>query len=64
MSVWKTVRKFLHRDDGLLYTTQGVAIPIKATTLGDDPTITGTLTVEDIDLEEQASWIIRQQVFS
>jgi len=26
--VWKTVRKFLHKDDGYLYTTPGVLIPI------------------------------------
>jgi len=41
MSVWKTIKKFLHRDDGFLYTPQGVAIPIKSTTNAD---LTGPIT--------------------
>jgi len=32
--VYKTVRKFLHKDDGILYTTQGVVIPIAGTLPG------------------------------
>jgi hypothetical protein len=34
MTVYKTVRKFLHKDDGYLYTTQGVEIPIAGTLPG------------------------------
>lgn len=41
MSVYKTIRKFLHKDDGYLYTTAGVAIPIKATTSAN---LTGPIT--------------------
>jgi hypothetical protein len=41
LPIWKTVRKFLHKDDGLLYTTQGVLIPILATT---SPDLTGPIT--------------------
>jgi len=41
MSVSKTVRKFIHKDDGLLYTTVGVAIPIKSTT---NANLTGPIT--------------------
>jgi hypothetical protein len=41
MSVFKTIRKFLHRDDGFLYTTLGVTIPIKATT---NANLTGPVT--------------------
>jgi len=41
MAVYKTIRKFLHRGDGYLYTTAGVAIPIKATTTAN---LTGPIT--------------------
>jgi lysozyme family protein len=41
MAVYKTIRKFLHRNDGFLYTTQGVSIPIKATTSAN---LTGPIT--------------------
>ena len=41
MAVYKTIRKFLHRNDGFLYTTAGVAIPIKATTSSN---LTGPVT--------------------
>ena len=40
MAVWKTVRKFLH-NEGLLYTTQGVSIPIKSTV---NANLTGPIT--------------------
>ena len=90
--VWKTVRKFLHKDDGLLYTTQGVLIPILATTSGNltgpitsvgnatsvaaqtgtgsifvmsvSPSISGTATIENLRVTENANDIIQQQVFS
>ena len=41
MPVWKTVRKFLHQGEGYIYTTQGVPIPIKATTSAN---LTGPIT--------------------
>ena len=90
--VYKTVRKFLHKDDGYLYTTPGVLIPILSSTnanltgpitsvgnatsvasqtgtgstfvMSASPTITGTLTVGDVSMTENANWILRQQVFS
>jgi hypothetical protein len=49
-SVWQTVRKFLHKDDGYLYTTQGVLIPIKASSLTEDSDIDlGGLKVADLE---------------
>ena len=39
--IWKTVRRFLHKDEGLLYTPLGDPIPIKATTSAN---LTGPIT--------------------
>jgi hypothetical protein len=40
-TVWQTIRKFLHKNDGYLYTSGGVSIPIKATT---NANLTGPIT--------------------
>ena len=39
--IWQTVRKFLHKNDGYLYTSGGTLIPIKATSISDDATVIG-----------------------
>jgi hypothetical protein len=49
-SVWQTVRKFLHRNEGLIYTTGGVPIPIQAASLSEDATMSyGELKLIDLE---------------
>ena len=47
-STWRTVRKFIHKNDGNLYTSQGVAIPLKSEYLSEDTTILG-VKVSDLE---------------